>query len=189
MLRATEFAHQLVRERVSPGATVMDATLGNGHDTVFLAKLVGASGIVHGFDIQPAAIASTRRTVAAAGLPLANVRLHGAGHECMMEILGPGAAGSISAVMFNLGYLPGGDKSLPTRPATTLKALHQAEVLLARGGILTVVVYPGHPGGEEEAAAVREFFAALSPDWHAIEYRGLNSLRPAPFLLAAERRK
>jgi ubiquinone/menaquinone biosynthesis C-methylase UbiE len=181
--RVTEMAHELVRRHLRPGDRALDATAGKGNDTLFLAHCVGASGRVDAFDIQPEAIAETRARVA--GFP--QVRLHQRGHESLAEFV----EGPLAAAMFNLGYLPAGDKAIATRPDSTLAALEAARGLLAPGGILCVVAYPGHEGGAEEAAAVERWFAALDSSAHrAVVYRPLLGRpdSPSPFLLAAERR-
>lgn len=165
--RPTQHAHEVVQSVVRPGETVVDATAGNGHDTLFLAQCVGERGRVVAFDVQEAAIASTRRRLADAGVG-ERVELWGESHASMARRVAPGVA----AVMFNLGYLPGGDHGRITRTEETLPALAAAVSLLRPGGVVTVVCYPGHPGGEEEAAAVRIWAEArgagiLSPAHHA----------------------
>ena len=152
MKRPTQQAHEIVSAVVRPGETVIDATAGNGHDTLFLAGLVGEGGRVVAFDVQEAAIASTRRRLAEAGV-LERVEPWTGSHARMAERVEPG----IAAVMFNLGYLPGGDHGLITRTDETLRALEAAVALLRPGGVVTVVCYPGHEGGDKEAAAVREW--------------------------------
>lgn len=181
--RVTEIAHLLVKRCLTSGGHAIDATVGNGHDTGFLAGLVGPEGRVDGFDIQPEAIARTReRTL---GLP--QVHLHHLGHERMGERVPE----RVDVVMFNLGYLPSGDKSVITLPASTLPALDAALALLKEGGLLVVVVYPGHDGGEEEATAVEEWFAGLSPETHRVVHYGPpqrnDRERESPYLLAAWR--
>jgi tRNA1(Val) A37 N6-methylase TrmN6 len=131
----------------------LDATAGNGHDTLFLARSVGPEGEVHALDVQAPAITATHKRLEAAGV--ANrVRLHQVGHEALPDPIPAAERGRLRAVMFNLGYLPAGDKTLITRGTTTLPALAAAGALLAPGGRLTVVAYPGHPGGAEETEAV-----------------------------------
>lgn len=142
-----ETCHLLVASRVEKGSTVVDATAGNGHDTHFLARLVGKEGVVHAFDIQQTALDSTRRRLKAANLA-SRVRLHQRDHAEMAAVI----AGPVQAVMFNLGYLPGGNKDIVTEHHTTLRALSTALLLLAPGGVLSLVTYSGHDEGSEEAA-------------------------------------
>lgn len=181
--RQTDRAHRLVRERVRAGDVVVDATVGNGHDTVFLAGLVGETGTVIGFDVQEAALAKTRGRVPVA---LRNaVELHGLGHERMTEVVQT----PVKAVMCNLGYLPGGDKALITQAETTVSALRQALALLAPGGIVTVVVYTGHEGAREEADAVDEWIERIDRQRHRVVANGRREARKGrPYLVAVERR-
>ena len=190
-MRATEVAHLLVRQAVRSGDWAVDATVGNGHDTALLAELVGPAGRVFGFDIQEAALAATAERVGNAP----QVTLFHAGHEKLAEHIASYEAADgpatddvpLTAVMFNLGYLPGAPKTITTRTETTLAALEQALAHLRPSGLITLVLYPGHPGGAEEADAVRSYAQTLPQDFAVIHYARINSLRPAPELLAIER--
>jgi SAM-dependent methyltransferase len=138
----------------------VDATVGNGHDTLFLARQVGRGGRVYGFDIQQAALdAATVRLHEAQAE--AQVRLFKAGHEGMADLLPPEARGRIKAVLFNLGYLPGSDKQTVTQPDTTIVALEGILQWLAPDGVVSVLAYTGHPGGREEAECVKAWAAKL----------------------------
>lgn len=130
--------------------------MGNGHDTLFLSQCVSPGGHVHAFDVQAAALEETRKRV-----PAETSTLYLAGHETMREKLPAKLHGHIAAVMFNLGYLPGSDKSCITRTKTTLAALEQAIDLIKSGGILTLAVYPGHEGGAEESREIAKWTAEL----------------------------
>ncbi|CAN5859201.1 class I SAM-dependent methyltransferase [soil metagenome] len=181
------FAHELVGRALAEGDVAVDATVGNGHDTLLLARLVGPSGLVFGLDIQAAALASTRIRLFEAGLD-DRVRLFLASHDEMSDRLGPEVVGRrVGVVMFNLGYLPGsgGDRSRITRPETTLPALEVALGLLAPGGLLTVVLYPGHPGGRIESEAVSVWAETRAPSRaNVLRYEFLNPEAPSPILLA-----
>ncbi|MEM7012036.1 MAG: class I SAM-dependent methyltransferase [Verrucomicrobiota bacterium] len=180
--RATEMAQTWIRERVQPGAFVVDATTGNGHDTVFLAELVGRDGKVIAFDIQAEALRSARARLDEVGL-IQQVSLIHAGHERMAEFIH-----QADAVMFNLGYLPGSDKSVITQAKTTIAALKSALQLLNPGGIVTVVAYPGHEGGSNEAEAVVEWSRGLDPEkLRVARFETLNPTRAAPFAIGIER--
>ena len=187
MLGVLEFAQALAGAALERGNTAVDATAGNGHDTLFLARQVGAAGHVYGFDVQQEALASTKRRLQEGGV-LERVELIQAGHECMGRCV-PEEDGKPRAVMFNLGYLPGGDKTCITRPGTTLAALDAAIALLAEGGILTVVLYTGHAGGREEAQAVTAW-AKERPQqaYQVLSYRFLNRKNDPPRLIAVEKR-
>ncbi len=188
MLRAVEYAHQLLRNRLLPGDMAIDATAGNGHDTLFLTKLTGPGGMVFAFDVQAAAIAATRALLEREGVVQEAWRLFHAGHETMAEAIPEQWHGLAAAVVFNLGYLPGRDKSVITTALGTLPAIESSLRLMRPGGVLVIVVYSGHPGGREEMAAVLEFVAGLSPrEFHAIEYRTLNARNDPPFVVAVEK--
>lgn len=172
-MRLTRQAHEAVAGVLGEGSLALDATMGNGHDTCFLAEQVGASGHVWAFDVQPAALEATSRRLEEAGLA-DRATLLCESHASMRDCLGPGREGRMDAVMFNLGYLPGSDHGLVTRAETTLLALDQALALLAPGGCLSVMVYRGHAGGEAEWEAVRTWLAGcgaestvpVSPEGH-----------------------
>ncbi|NNE92079.1 MAG: class I SAM-dependent methyltransferase [Verrucomicrobiales bacterium] len=177
--RATALAHQLVRERLKPGETAVDGTIGNGHDTLFLANLVGKGGKVIGYDVQAEALESAREKVR----DFPQVELIHASHERIRDLAETGLR--IDAAMFNLGYLPGGDKLVITQPVSTIAALEAALELGAR--ILTVVVYPGHEGGEEEARTVGEWATGLDQEkYSVVRYAFENQRNAPPFLIAIE---
>ena len=138
---------------LSEGAIAIDATAGNGHDTAFLAQHTGDSGHVYAFDIQHQAIENTQRRLQQLELDQ-RVTLIEDSHEHFLTHLPASYQGQISVIMFNLGYLPGSDKNCITRTASTLKALNQSLHLLNAGGALSVMLYPGHAGGQEETDAV-----------------------------------
>jgi hypothetical protein len=180
--RPTEAAHSLVRNHVKPGDQVVDATIGNGHDTIFLAEWVGPSGHVDGFDIQNEAIDSTHQKLRDHSIK--HVTLHQLGHETMDSIV----EAPVKAVMFNLGYLPGENKELITLAHTTLTALQKSVELLALDGIVTLVVYTGHPGGQEESEAVHAFCRSLNPEQHTTTiFKSASAKASAPFLISIVR--
>ncbi len=151
-------AHQHISESLKSGDIAIDATLGNGHDALYLKNLVGATGLVFGFDIQLAAIIATQaNSVGAIELTL----IH-ASHALMTENIPVQHHGHINAIMFNLGYLPGGDKSIITQTDTTLCALNAATALLAADGIMTIMAYPGHAGGDLETAQIEHWCEHLN---------------------------
>lgn len=178
--RATQLAHELVAKRIGDGSRAVDATVGNGHDTRFLAKQVGVSGSVTGFDVQKAAVSAAKERTQ----DLPQVSIHLAGHEEMERFVKT----PVKAVMFNLGYLPSSDKTVITVPETTIPALESATRLLAPGGILTIVAYPGHEGGDEEASSVDAWSRRLSSEiFSVIRYEFLNRETSPPFLIGIEK--
>tara|TARA_R110002124_G_scaffold64694_3_gene176527 strand:+ start:3367 stop:3924 length:558 start_codon:yes stop_codon:yes gene_type:complete len=183
MWRATELAQLLLREKLQPGDVVVDATVGNGHDTLFLANEVGPTGRVFGFDVQQSALNNAAERLG----DRPEVTLLHAGHETLAESLAERNEPSVAAVMFNLGYLPGADKTIVTRSETTLAALRQALALLKPGGTVTMVLYPGHSGGGQEAADLLGFAQALADGFLTSRCQRLNASDPAPELLVFER--
>jgi SAM-dependent methyltransferase len=180
---AVGVSHLFLRRVVLKGDTVVDATCGNGHDTLFLARLVGNEGRVWSFDVQPEAIGAAADLLREAHC-LSWVNLVNRGHEYLLEYV----SGPVRAVVFNLGYLPGRREDVVTRPDTTLAALKQAAGLLLPGGIITLAVYTGHPGGEEEAAIVENWTAGLPArtfnSWKCLQ---LNRSGSAPYLVLVEK--
>lgn len=180
---AVPLAHFFLRERLQPGDCVVDATCGNGQDTLLLAGLVGSSGRVWAFDVQETALAITGERLAAAGLEYC-VRLMHVGHERLAEFV----TETVQAVVFNLGYLPAGDKDTTTGAETTTAALQQAATLLQSGGFILIAVYTGHAGGAEEWRAVHEWCSALLPhEFNVWQSRQLNRGDTAPFLVVVEK--
>jgi SAM-dependent methyltransferase len=184
---AVQWSHLILSPRLRPGDLVVDATAGNGHDTRFLAERVLPGGTVFAFDLQADAIEETRATLGDHASE--DVILTHAGHERMAEFLPAEAWERLRAVMFNLGYLPGGDKAVITRTKTTLDALQQAIDWLAPDGMLTLVAYPGHAGGREEASAVELWAAGLPSDRFEAQRLGfLNFRETTPFCVAIRKR-
>ncbi len=176
-------AQLLVGRVLQLGDQAVDATAGNGHDTLYLARRVGEQGRVYAFDIQEKALLHTAARLRVEGFE-SRVVLIRAGHERLKEFVPPG----IKAVMFNLGYLPGGDHQIITHPDTTVAALEQAADLLAPGGLVTVVVYRGHEGGGEEGRAVLRYVESLNPrQWDVILTEFPNRSPRAPFLVAFQK--
>lgn len=175
--------HLLLQHFVHPGDQVVDATCGNGNDTLLLARLAGPDGRVWAFDIQGDAIDHTTTALQEAGL-LERVTLLNSGHETMQDhVVSP-----LSAVVFNLGYLPGGDRTVITRPESTLTGLTQAAGLLAPRGIIAITVYPGHAGGDIEQANVEVWASRLTPgSFHVWHMGQRNVTSNAPYLILIQK--
>jgi predicted methyltransferase len=185
--RLTHMAHDAWSQILRPGDVVVDATSGNGHDALFLAQAVGPSGQVYAFDLQPAAIEATINTIEQGLSPELRPKLHYLAHchSTMQQEVGSHTA---RLVAFNLGYLPGGDKSVITRQSSTLAAVEAAFEVLRPGGLLSILAYTGHEGTPEEFAAVTLLLEQLPPKyWVTTQIKVLN--RPtAPVLLLAWKR-
>lgn len=163
MIKVTQLAHQLVARVLREGAVAVDATAGNGRDTLFLARMVGPGGHVYAFDIQEEALRRTAAALARENLD-GRVTLIHAGHEYLSEYVKP----PVSAVMFNLGYLPGGDHGIVTRRETTVPGLKAALALLSPGGLAALVLYPGHREGKAERGELLDYCRRLVPKEYAV---------------------
>lgn len=182
------FTRSLIQQVVQEGDTVVDATMGNGRDTLFLAQLVGPLGRVLAYDIQEEALRNTYERLQEANC-LEQVQLFLRGHEHLGEDL-QSIATPISAAMFNLGYLPGGNKEIVTKPETTIQALHGLRAHLKVGGIMTLVVYSGHEQGKlEKEKLLEEVSSWDQKEYDVLQYRFINQQNDPPFLIAIQRKK
>lgn len=203
----------LIAQHVKQGDTVVDATVGNGKDTLFLAKLVGIQGTVYGFDIQRIALEKAKSyltehldydidininhtddiadtdDIDRSSTPNENacnrIILYKQSHAHMLHCIPKAAHGKVSAIMFNLGYLPGGDHSVITKPDSTLPALDAALQLLKKGGLISIMVYRGHEGGLVEAERVKAWATQLpQQSYQVLKYEFINQINTPPFLIA-----
>lgn len=180
---ARYLAADILRQAVMPGDAVVDATMGNGYDTLFLCELVGEAGRVYAFDVQPQAVENTRQRLAEAGV-LGRAALFCLGHEQMAEQVKE----PVSAVVFNLGWLPGGDHSVTTHWETTRRAVDSALKLLKPLGVLVICAYPGHAEGDRERQALMEMLANLPPQaYNVLWHKFLNAGPGAPECFAVQR--
>ena len=180
---ARHWAEELLRQAAGPGAVVIDGTMGNGYDTLWLAELVGETGRVYAFDIQREAVERTRARLDEAGLA-GRVTLFHAGHEHIPELVPE----PVDAAVFNLGWLPGTDKALRTRADTTLLAVNAALDKLKQGGLLTVCAYPGHEEGRVERDALIQWAQSLPPAQYGAMIRAyLNQPNDPPVLFAVKK--
>lgn len=163
-------AQNFAKPFLSSGAIAIDATCGNGFDTLFLAEQVGGIGTVYGVDIQSRAIETVRAKLLGAGT-MQQCRLIVGSHSQLNSMIEPEHAGFVSVIMFNLGYLPLGDKTIVTKPETTLAGLDQAFALLRHGGLLSVLAYPGHLGGPEESQSVADWVTKHTNDFQTLQFQ------------------
>lgn len=176
-------SHEIMMKAVREGDTVIDATAGNGGDTVFLARLVGAGGRVYSFDIQQRALDRTLEKLKAEGLE-DRVSLIRDGHQ-NMDVHG---TGKIRAAMFNLGYLPGGDHSIGTRAGTAVPALEKAMELLEVHGIITMVIYYGGDSGFDEKERIMEYIKHIDPRrFSVMKSEFVNQINCPPILICIEK--
>lgn len=196
MLKQLEMAHWMLKDIINTNDVVVDATMGNGYDTQFLAEL-GAN--VYAFDVQEEALNATEKRLDDAGIKnqifeknLSNlltepsVNLVLSGHEKLSEYVKE----PIKAAIFNLGYLPKADKSVVTKADTTLTALEALTNQLVVGGRIAIMIYYGHEGGMEEKDAVIKWTSSLpQKDWEVTSYAPLNQIHTPPILVLIEKRK
>ena len=182
---ARYLAAEILRAVLAPGDRAIDATMGNGHDTALLCSLVGPEGRIYAFDVQPAALEATRRRLAEEG-SAGQAELFLLGHEHMREAVGE----PVKAIVFNLGWLPGGDHRITTLTETTLPAIQQALALLMPMGVLVICVYPGHPEGEREQEMVTRLLSSLSPrEYNVLMQQFLNAGDGAPLCFAVQKQR
>lgn len=157
MIDLLDLQKHFILTHLKEGDVAVDFTMGNGHDTEFLSKTVGEGGHVYAFDVQAQALTSTRANLQAAGCPENYTLIHDSHHRVKEYVKTP-----IKAGMFNLGYLPGSDKTVTTMRETTLPAIEAAIDLMDRDAIILVAVYPGHAEGEAEGKMICEYLSSLS---------------------------
>ena len=181
MLDLLELHKRFIREHLREGDIAVDFTMGNGHDTEFLSKTVGESGHVYAFDIQQAAVDSTAENLRRAGCPDNYTLICDSHHRVEEYVKTP-----IKARMFNLGYLPGGDKRITTLRETTMPAVEAAIRLLDRDAILNIAVYPGHEEGELEGKMLCEYFAKLDRRKICISQIKILNSPTSPYFMVVE---
>ncbi len=186
MVDLTGLHKHFMLEHIGAGDTVVDFTMGNGNDTLFLSKTVGEAGRVYAFDIQDEALNSTRLRLKEENAP-ENYTLICASHHRVKEFVKEGIKGG----MFNLGYLPrAGKKAVTTMRETTMPAVEAAIDLLLPDGVLIIAIYPGHKEGELEGEMLREYFKTLSRfKICASEFHILNSPTSPYFFLVEKSEK
>jgi hypothetical protein len=183
--RLTAAATSWIESALFDGALAVDATVGNGYDTLFLAHRVGPKGKVLGFDVQKGALAGAREMLKFVG-SLDRVSFIHDSHSRLANYLPAEAA--IQGAMFNLGYLPRGNRQIMTRPDTTVMALRGVLANLAARGRITILVYRGHEEGILEYVEVRKFLEQLSDDeWIIEEFASTSDSPTAPRLFRVQK--
>lgn len=161
---------------IRPGDDVIDATLGNGYDTLRLAKIVRGKGKIYGFDIQKKAIENSQKLLR----DYAIVEFYEKSHADFGNL-------TAKLIVYNLGYLPKGDKSVTTQADTTIKSLESAIKVLQPGGAITLMAYVGHPEGVEEERAVRQFCSQLPKEFLVVHHTVINREKaPHLYLIGKE---
>lgn len=185
IVKITETAAFLISKYVSKGDIVIDATMGNGNDTMLLAELVGDGGKVYAFDIQDEAIAATEKLLRENRLLKPNIFLIKDSHENVDNYVHD----AVAAAIFNLGYLPGGKKEITTGGQSTLIALDKILKLLKKGGIASILIYSGHEEGKKEKAILMEYLKNLDNKlFHVIDIEMINQKNDPPNLVMVTRK-
>ncbi|WP_278925410.1 class I SAM-dependent methyltransferase [Staphylococcus auricularis] len=182
--RILPFAKTLIQTHISAESIVIDATCGNGFDTAFLADNV-PHGHVYAFDIQQAAIEATNQRTKA----YSNVQTIHDSHSEVKQYIAPEHVGHIDAAIFNLGYLPKGDKTIVTKPESTIQAVEAIFDVLSTEGVIVLVIYHGHEEGKVERDALLDYLKQLDQHRaHVLQYEFINQQNNPPFICAIEKR-
>ena len=185
LTKITEINKLFIEDVISKGDIVIDATMGNGYDTKYLAEKVGNNGFVYSFDIQEEALKSTKKKLEKEGL-LDRVILILDGHENIEDYV----KDEVSLVLFNLGYLPRADHNVITKPDTTIKAIKSSLKLLKPHGVISIAIYTGHEGGMQEKNEVYKFVKSLDQnEFNVLESKFLNQINNPPQLVLIEKKK
>ena len=178
----TNWVHHFLEDHVQQGDICIDATMGNGNDTLLLSRLAGETGRVIAFDIQQTALDNTKEKLKKEGCP-DNYQLVLASHETMDEYV---QENMVSCITFNLGYLPGGDHTKATRGASSIRAIETGLSLLKKKGLMTVCIYSGGDSGFEEKEAVLSYIKTLDAKKYLViisEYANRPNNPPIPALI------
>ena len=182
--KVTEVNKIYLENIIQEGDVVVDATMGNGYDTVYLAKKVGENGKVYAFDVQEEALKSTTKKVNKEELN--NVELILDGHQNMDKYVKE----EVSCIVFNLGYLPRAKHQIITKADTTLEAIKKGLELLKPNGVMSIAIYSGHEGGMEEKNSVYEFVKNLDQnEFNVLESGFINQINNPPQLVLIEKKK
>lgn len=183
MFSAVKTAHCFLLPILRNAKNVVDATAGNGNDSLFLAANTPSNAIIWCFDVQQTALNNTRLLLENSDLAK-KARLVLDSHVHISKYI----ENPIDAAVFNLGYLPGENHTVTTQPHSTVKALKSCIELLKVGGLITVVAYPGHETGYSETLAVRELLSSLpSNQFFVGSWMAINQANLPPVLYVIEK--
>lgn len=182
LMQGVEFSHWIIDNHLENYKVLVDATCGNGHDTLFLSNKLKSNGKMYAFDIQETAIENTKKKLEEKGL---NIEYINDGHEKIDKYINE----KINCIIYNLGYLPGSSKDIITKKETTIKSLHKALKLLAQNGLIVLVIYSEHEGGIAEKNAVLEVSSNLDyKKYNVLHYHFLNQKVNPPEVVVINKR-
>ena len=180
MDKILDFSKKIIKEKIKHASVSIDATLGRGNDSLFLSSI---SDKVYAFDIQKEAIESSNELFKKANIN--NVQTILDSHEHVDEYVN-----NCDIAMFNLGYLPKGDKSIVTKVDTTLIAIKKIISMLNLNGIISIIFYPGCPSGNEESKIIGEYLKSINQkEFDVIKYEFVNQINNPPYVVMIERIK
>lgn len=180
---AIDLSHALWKNLLTPESLVIDATCGHGHDTLFLAELIDEGSLI-AIDCQQEAIESSKKKILESSKKLGQITFY---HQCHSSFPATIKLESVSLIVYNLGYLPSGNKELTTLRETTLKSIENALLLICPGGVISLTCYPGHEEGKLEEEMILNFAKKLNPlNWSCCLHRFINR-NNSPSLLIIQR--
>ena len=150
-------SHRFIQRHLPRGGFAIDATAGNGGDTLLLCETVGKEGRVLAMDIQPQAVENTQKLLAEKGWQ-ENAQVVLDSHANLLQYTQPESA---DCVVFNFGWLPGGSHEIFTQKESSLEAIRQGLECLKPGGIMSLCVYYGRNNGYEERDAILDYVRGL----------------------------
>ncbi|MGM0445204.1 MAG: class I SAM-dependent methyltransferase [Bacillota bacterium] len=182
LMQGVEFSHWIIDNYLDNNKVLVDATCGNGYDTLFLSKKLDQNGKIYTFDIQKTAIENTKEKLKDKDLKIEYIN---DGHEKIDKYIDE----KINCIIYNLGYLPGSNKDIITKKETTIKSLQKSLKLLAINGLIVLVIYSEHEGGEKEKNAVLEFAANLDhKNYNVLHYHFINQkMNPSEVVVIKKR--
>lgn len=185
---AVQFQHVIWDRLLEEAQVIVDATCGNGHDLLYLAEKAKDGAHLYAIDIQEQAIQNTRSIMAEAKVKnkTSITYIQGSHDQAIDHCI---EEDYLDLLVFNLGYLPGADHSLMTKADQTLAALDSALPKLSRGGLISLVAYPGTPQGAEEEKALQGYIARLNQkDFNACHWSPLNQINQPPVIYLIQKR-
>jgi methylase of polypeptide subunit release factors len=181
---AVNFVKENIIKIIQEDSIVIDATIGNGYDTLFLRKHLGDQGFLYGFDIQEKALQSTKERLVKNAC-FNKVKLIHDSHENFRKYVDC----PVDLILYNLGYLPKGDKNITTESTETLESVKEGMSLLKSGGVIIITVYPGHLPGALELEVLSNYLETIDQKEYAVmKIDFFNYKNKPPVVFMIERR-